>query len=180
MKNKIKIIVEDEDTIELDIDDNLVHEWIDTYKKHSPLLIPNQKTITEVIKYMKLKYSMVEDKSEKYTSVVIKNITMNKVLAKRIPDGKELNPTVFLIKNEGNSSDLYTMREDIYKDVPIIVGMESETGFVSVEGSKELSDEITAFQGLDSDELTNFYLVSNYVRCLKKYNKLDEVLHNSK
>lgn len=179
MKNKITLVVED-DTTELDIDDNLVEEWIDTYKQYRTMLIPNKKTITEVIEYMKLKYPMVEDKSEKYTSVVINNITMNERFSNKVPARKNLNPIVLVIKNEGNASDLYKMREDIYKDVPIIVGMESEPGFVSVEGSKELSDEITAFQGLDSDELTNFYLVSNYVRCLKKYNKLDEVLSHSK
>lgn len=61
-----------------------------------------------------------------------------------------------------------------------MIGMESETGFVYVEGSKELSDEITAFQGLDLEELTNFYLVANYVRCLKKYNKLNEALNHTK
>lgn len=42
----------------------------------------------------------------------------------------------------------------------------------------ELSDEITAFQGIDSEKLTDFCRVSNYVRCLKKYNKLNEVLNH--
>lgn len=101
---------------------------------------------------------------------------MNKVFAERIPKEKKLNPIVFSIKNEGNARTLYENQEAIYKDVPIIIGMESETGFVLVEGSKELNDEIVAFKGLDSHELTNFYRVSNYIRCLKKYNKLNEVI----
>lgn len=75
---------------------------------------------------------------------------------------------------------MYQKQDDIYKDVPIIIGIESETGFAFVEGSKELSDEITAFQGLDSDELTNYYLVANYVRCLQKYNRLNEVINHKK
>ena len=103
---------------------------------------------------------------------------MNKVFTERIPNKKKLNPIVFFIKNEGNERTLYENQEAIYKDFPIIMGMESETGFVLVEGSKELHDEIVAFKGLDSHELTNFYLVSNYIRCLKKYNKLSEVLNH--
>ena len=179
VENKISIVVEvEDDTVELDVDEKIVKEWINTYKKYSPMLKPNQKTIAEVIEYIKSKYSMVENEYEKYKSVVVSNITMNKVFAERIPNGKELNPIIFFIKNEGNARALYENREAIYKDVPIIIGMESETGFVSVEGSKELYDEIVAFKGLDSYELTNFYLVSNYVRCLKKYNKLKEVLNH--
>lgn len=177
MENKIRIVVED-DIVELDVDKNIVKKWMDTYKKYVPMLAPNQRTITEVIEYIKSKYPMVENESEKYKSVVVNNITMNKVFAKRIPDGKELNSIVFFIKNEGNARTLYENQEAIYKDVPIIIGMESETGFVLVEGSKELYDEIVAFKGLDSHELTNFYLVSNYIRCLKKYNKLNEVLNH--
>lgn len=177
VENKISIVVED-DTVELGVDEKIVKEWIDTYKKYSPMLEPNQKTITEVIEYIKSKYPMVENKSEKYKSVVVSNITMNKVFAERIPNGKELNPIIFFIKNEGNARYLYENQETIYKDVPIIIGMESETGFVLVEESKELYDEIVAFKGLDSYELTNFYLVSNYIRCLKKYNKLNEVLNH--
>ena len=31
-------------------------------------------------------------------------------------------------------------------------------------------------QGLDSDELNNYYLVANYIDALKKYNKLDDAI----
>ena len=60
-----------------------------------------------------------------------------------------------------------------------MIGMESETSIVFVEGSKELSDEITAFQGLDPDEPTNYFLVANYVHCLEKYNRLNEVTEHT-
>jgi hypothetical protein len=164
----------------LKIDENVVNEWMATHKKYGPILMPNRKSVAEVIQYIKINYPVEEDKSEKSKSVVVYNITMNEFLAKRIPDGINLNPIVFLVKNEGPAKDLYQMQDDIFKDVPIIIGMESETGYVFVEGSKELSDEITAFQGLDSDELTNYYLVANYVRCLQKYNKLNEVINRTK
>ncbi|EQE88463.1 hypothetical protein QMY_0540 [Clostridioides difficile F152] len=51
--------------------------------------------------------------------------------------------------------------------------MEFETGCVFVEGSDELNDEITAFKGLDKYDINNYYLVANYIRCLKKYKLID-------
>lgn len=50
---------------------------------------------------------------------------MNKVFTERIPNKKKLNPIVFFIKNEGNERTLYENQEAIYKDFPIIMGMES-------------------------------------------------------
>jgi len=176
-----KIRIDDKDyTSKLEIDENVVKGWMATYKKYSPLLIPNRKTVAEIIEYIKLNYPVEEDKSERSKSVVVDNITMNEFSAKRILDGTNLNPIVFVVKNEGRAKNLYQKQDGIFKDVPIMIGMESETGFVFVEGSKELSDEITAFQGLDSDELTNYYLVANYIHCLQKYNKLNEVINRTK
>lgn len=124
MENKVSIVVEN-DIFELCVDEKIVKEWVDTYKKYSPMLKPNQKAITKVIEYVKSKYSTEENKCEKYKSVVIDNITMNKAFKERIPNEKELNPIVFSIKNEGNARTLYENREVIYKNFPIIIGLES-------------------------------------------------------
>ena len=45
-----------------------------------------------------------------------------------------------------------------------------------VEGSSQLWDELFAFRGLDDDDLTDFYLVAEYISCLKKFDTLDRVL----
>lgn len=68
---------------------------------------------------------------------------------------------------------MYDIQEEVYSGCLIIVGMEFETGCVFVEGSDELNDEITAFKGLDKYDINNYYLVANYVRCLKKYDLID-------
>ena len=57
--------------------------------------------------------------------------------------------------------------------------MEFETGCIFVEGSSVLADEITAFQGLDQDDLENYYLVANYIRCLKKRGLLETVVQQA-
>lgn len=51
--------------------------------------------------------------------------------------------------------------------------MEFEIGYVFVEGSDEFNDEIIFFKGLDKYDINNYYLVVNYIRCLKKYKLID-------
>lgn len=92
---------------------------------------------------------------------------MNECFYRRLPKDKTLDISVYLVKNQGSATVLYEKQSKVFKGVPIRVGLERETGYVSVEGSEELSDEITAFKGLDLDELNNYYLVANYLRCIK-------------
>ena len=88
-------------------------------------------------------------------------------------------PIVFRVLNEEKGKKLYEEQEEVFENCPIIIGMEFETGCIFVEGSSELADEITAFQGLDEDDLNNYYLVANYIRCLKKYGFLETVLNKT-
>lgn len=104
MEHEIRINDKD-GASKLVIDNNVVKGWMATYKKYSPMLLPNRKTVAELIEYITMNYPVEEDKSEKSKSVVVNNITMNEFLTKRIPDGKNLNPIVFLVKNEGSAKD---------------------------------------------------------------------------
>lgn len=150
-----------------------VREWKAVYEKYRNNLNVNAKSILELIEYLKQKYTLKEEASEEFKNVVINNIKLNEPFSKKIPSNKELKPIVFTIQNEANAKTLYENQEEIYRGGSIIVGMEFETGCVFVEGSSELTDEITAFKGLDEDDINNYYVVANYVRCLKKYNLID-------
>lgn len=157
-----------------------IQEWKSVYEQYKFLLYPNFKPITQVIEYLKQKYPLQEETSERFKEIVVANIKLNGQLVLKIPDGKELTPIVFIVPNEGNASMLYEIREEVYNGSPIIVGMEFETGCFFIEGSDELTDEVTAFKGLDEHDMKNYYVVANYVRCLKKYNLLEDVLNNTK
>ncbi|MDC0804858.1 hypothetical protein POG14_22235, partial [Clostridium paraputrificum] len=122
---------------------------------------------------VKRKYVIVEETSEEFKHVVINNIKLNKPFSQKIPSDKELKSIVFTIQNEGNAIKLYDTQDETYSGCKIIVGMEFETGCVFVDGSDELNDEITAFKGLDKYDINNYYLVANYIRCLKKYKLID-------
>lgn len=151
----------------------LIQEWKSVYEQYKSLLSANFKSVPQVIEFLQQKYPLQEDISEKFKNVVVANITMNEPFAAKIPNGKELNPMAFVVPNKGTASNLYKKRHEIYSDSLIIIGMEFESGYIFVEGSDDLKDEITAFQGLDKDDLHNYYLVANYIRCLKKHNLLN-------
>lgn len=54
--------------------------------------------------------------------------------------------------------------------------MEPETGFLHIERSSELWDELFTFSGLDDVDLKNYILVVEYVNCLKRFVMLDEII----
>ncbi|MEN6609365.1 MAG: hypothetical protein ABFC24_00850 [Methanoregulaceae archaeon] len=85
----------------------------------------------------------------------------------------------FFIEGTGAGKHLYENQNDPFKGNNIIVGLELETAFFMVEGSSQLWDELFAFRGLDEEDLNNFYLVAEYVACLKNSGMLESVLAQS-
>jgi hypothetical protein len=154
----------------------MVEDWKNTFEKYKSRLRPNKKTAAQVIEYLQAKYPIREIKEVKALNFVLHNITSNKPYADKIPPGKKLRPVVFSIPHVQQSETLYEKQEEVFKNTPIIIGLELETACVFIEGSGDLADEIAAYQGLDKDDLGNFYLVANYIRCLEKYDLLDDVL----
>lgn len=193
MKDKEEIINIKSCIARVVYNDEIVKEWKETYKKYRPLLKPNRKSVNEILEYIKLKYPVEEDKSDKAREVVEKNVLYNHYRKKLSENDKTLSVVVFRVKNEDNAIKLYENQESdhvkfmgkmkktikdfqpySFEPVPIIIGAERKSGCIFVEGSQELSEEITIVQGLDSDELKNYYLVANYINILKKHNKLND------
>ena len=101
---------------------------------------------------------------------------MNNPHKEKLPDGKSPLPIVFRIGNISSGKRLYEQQDGIFKGSPIIVGIELETGFFHVEGSRELWDELFAFRGLDETDLENYYLVAEYIHSLRKFDLLAKVI----
>ena len=78
--------------------------------------------------------------------------------------------------NESTARQLYLEQDQVFKGLPIIAGIELETGFFHIEGSSALWDQLFAFRGLDETDLKNFYLVAEYINCIKRFDRLEEVL----
>lgn len=153
----------------------MVESWKTIYNEYKEKLYPNKKTALEIIEYLKQKYPLMEQTEEEIKQVVVDNVILNESNHK-LHNGKLLTVKVFYIENIGLGNSLYKKQDDVFKGCKIIVGVELETAFFMVEGSSLLWDELFAFRGLDEDDLSNFYLVAEYITCLKKFDMLDSVL----
>ncbi len=154
----------------------MIDEWKSTFEQYKARLQPNKKSASEVLEYLKQKYPLVEMPPECAELIVIDNIMMNQCFAEKVSPDSELKVQVFTVKNTGTGKVLYIQQDEVFQGCDIIIGIEFETSFIMVEGSSFLKDELMAFQGLDATDLTNFYLVAEYISCLKKFNILDSVL----
>lgn len=154
----------------------MVEAWKAIYNEYKAQLYPNRKTALEIIEYLKKKYPVTEQPKKELKQVVVDNVMQNECYSNKLLDGKTPVAKVFYIENAGAGKTLYEKQDDVFKGCKIIIGVEFETSYFMVEGSSLLWDELFAFSGLDEDDLNNFYLVAEYITCLKKFNMLDSVL----
>ncbi len=151
-------------------------EWKSVFNEYKGLLRPNRKKAADLIEYLEGKYQLVELEDERWKQVVADNVLLNGFDAGKLSAGKKVAPKVFRVENTGRARTLYLQQDEIFKGMEIIAGIDMETGFFHIEGSSMLWDELFAFRGLDKDDLSNYYLVAEYIACLKRFDMLEDVL----
>ena len=184
----------------LSISPEAIEEWKSTFLQYKDVLKPNKKTANEILEYVRAKYPLTDitdemtlDGEHKLSEIVTLQITETEFYDKKVPNGATLQPQVFVVNQIGNGKILYETKYEnsSFKFFPIesyetpenhriIIGLEFESSYCMVEGNNYLSDELFAFQGLDSDDLTNYFLVWRYIHCLKNFNLLDLTLNKYK
>ena len=157
-------------------DPEMIKEWKSTYEQYKDKLYPNKKTITEILNYLNQKYQLTEIFDEKVDFVIKGNAAENPLLEYQ-PKKNILKSRGFYVDNSGAGKILYEKQDKIFEGSKIIVGIEYETNFFLVEGSSFLYDELTAFHGLNEKELSNYFLVAQYISCLSKFGRLDSVIN---
>jgi len=158
----------------------MVEKWKSIFSEYKTKLYPNKKPTLDIIKYIKHKYPLIELADKKWSQIVVDNLLQNECYAEKLPVGKMPVAIVYSVKNSGTGKILYEKQDDIFNGINIVFGVELETAFFTVEGSSLLWDELFAFRGLDEVDLNNYYLVAEYITCLKKFNMLDSVLTQTK
>ncbi|MGE5473906.1 MAG: hypothetical protein ACM3UU_06760 [Ignavibacteriales bacterium] len=153
----------------------MIKEWKVIYDEYKARLYPNKKAALEIIEYLKKKYPVTEQPQEELKQVVLDNVMQNECYSNKLLDGKVPVAKVFYIENSGAGQPLYEKQDVVFKGCKIIIGVELETAYFMVEGNSMLWDELFAFRGLDEDDLNNFYLVAEYITCLKKFGMLDNL-----
>jgi hypothetical protein len=154
----------------------LVRQWKDVAETYRPSLRPNKKTGSEIIAYLTGKYPVRELPATTLRDVVEDNILSNECHARKMPAGTIPTVSGFLIDNTGTGKYLYENQDEMFRGNAIIAAVELHSAYFLVEGSSLLWDELFAFRGLDDEDLANYYLVAEYVGCLKRFDLLDSVL----
>lgn len=145
--------------------EEMIKEWQDIYNKSKGNLKPNKKDGLEIIEYLKENYSVVEVENPELEKVVYDNIVLNEYSNQKLC-GK--NPIIRLF--EVTDKILYKKQDVVFKGIKIIVGIELNTSYIFVEGSSYLYDELMVFAGLDDKDITNYFLVAQYIKCKEKFN----------
>ena len=146
----------------------MIERWKAVFNEHSPRLAPNRKTTAQVLSYLARKYPVAEKENLELKQAVVANVLQNDCHKSKLQGGKKPCARVFYVENTGAGRALYQNQDEVFKGSPIWVGLEFESGFFMVEGSSELWDDLCSFRGLDAEDLTNYYLVAEYVSCLEK------------
>jgi hypothetical protein len=154
----------------------MIREWKDTAATYRPSLRPNKKTGREILAYLTGKYPARELPAGSLNEVISDNVLLNDCNAGKMPAGKIPEAAGFVIENTGTGKHLYENQDDFCRGIAIIAGVELHSAYFMVEGSSLLWDELFAFRGLDEEDLTNYYLVAEYVSCLRRFDQLDRVL----
>lgn len=148
--------------------EEMIEEWKETYNKYKDKIKPNKKDGIDIITYLENHYSITELQDNELEEVVSFNIQNSEFYADKL---NKQSPTIriFKINNIGKGKELYNKQEKIFEGITIIVGIELKTSFIFVEGSNYLYEELTAYTGLDKDDIKNYFLVSQYVKCKEKF-----------
>jgi hypothetical protein len=159
---------------------NMIEQWKRIFLEYKTKLHANRKSSVQIVEYIKSKYPLTEIIDEKWKQIVIDDVLENEQFREKLPIDKKPTAIVFSVQNKGTGKVLYEKQDEIFKEHDIFIGIELETGHFHIEGSSELWDELFAFRGLDEKDLDNFYLVAEYITCLRKYDVLDGVITGTK
>lgn len=178
------------------IQPEILAKWQELFDIYAKQLKPNRKSSLDVLNYVEEKYSLREIQSIQAMKVVQNNVMKNPQMKAKLTKGMPLDIQVLEVLEEGEGLALYERQESEhyqtmqllqeamadfqeydYAPHKITIGVEHNSGYFYVEGSQFLFDQVIMYQGLDEKDLTNVYLVADYVETLMKYGRLEEVLN---
>lgn len=172
----------------------LFEHWERLREKYLPFLNTHKKTGVELLTYLKSKYPLKPECSDRAIEVGRFNAMEYLRNLELLNEFPSLDIMVFKVLDRKNGAALYrTQQEDYQKHtdwwrfilktddpyfeddlfpLPIYIFLEKNSGFAYVEGSPRLGDEIELFLGHNEKELENSFLAAYYIELLKRYDQL--------
>lgn len=135
---------------------DMINSWKRIYCDNRERLKPNRKSGVQIDNYFRKKYMPDSFDSYEFREIVKENIMLNKFSKDKLPVGEM--PDIRCYKIDKGS---------------VIVGIDLVTGFIHVEcrdvsKMEEIYDDLFVYRGLDENDLTNYFLVAQYIQCLEK------------
>ena len=128
----------------------MVAEWKRIFADHRALLTPNRKSGAEVDRYFREKYTHKIFDSPEFGEIAAFNITENAHSRSKLPPGRL--PEIKSYQTGGARVAIDLLTGEIH--------VESE----NTAEAAAIYDDLFVFRGLDEQDLTNFFLVAEYVK----------------
>lgn len=148
--------------------EEMIRKWKRVYSEYKGKLKPNRKSSYELVEYLKNSYSLKEIDDRQFENMVTEEMMENDFSMEKLEKGKTPRIVSFKVLNKGRGERLYKKQDKVFKGIDIIVCVDMETGYFHIEGSSILYDELFKFRGLDEQDLSNYFLVYEYVKQMDK------------
>ena len=143
-------------------------QWRALWEGYRDRLRPDRVPGRALLCYLQGRYVLTEIFDGWAADCVVGNILENACYRDKLPLGFLPDARTFYLENSGAGKTLYEAESD--GSVPggraggkIFVGIDTVTGFFTVEGSTLLWDELCAARGLDEKDVQNAVSVAQYV-----------------
>lgn len=128
----------------------MIAEWKRIFEIYHSVLTPNRKSGKEVDKYFREKYPYQLYDNVEFQEIASLNIIENGYFSDKLP--KDTLPNI-----------------QSYKTGKVLVGIDLCTGEFHIESENieeviPIHDDLFVYRGLDEKDLTNFFLVAEYVK----------------
>ena len=134
--------------------EEMVAEWKRVFEMYRSSLVPNRKSGREVDRYFREKYPHRKFDNAEFREAASLNITENDYSACKLP--------------ENTPPDIQS-----YKTGNVMVGIDLCSGEFHIESENieeaiPIYDDLFVYRGLDSEDLTNFFLVAEYIKLTQR------------
>ena len=154
----------------------MIDQWKACWAQYRDRLTPERKTGAEVVAYLKAHYPVRKRADAALKDMVVQNVMLNEPLKQKLPPGTSPDPVVYELLHTGCGAARYAEQAGVFREIPILVGVDLASGVYMVEGSEYLWDELCAFQGLDASDIRNYFSVAMYIGCLERFGRLEAVI----
>ncbi|MEG0526987.1 MAG: hypothetical protein RR531_05670 [Longicatena sp.] len=146
-----------------------VQSWKEIFEQYHRLITPSRKSAREMIAYLQEKYGCISFENEEWQQAIQKEVLMNEHNLEKVQPNTPMCVQLYQLEDNASSHHVFEQRAEVFKESEIFVGVEMNSGYLHIEGSDVLYDELFVYQGLDEQDIKNPFLVAQYVELCHKF-----------